>query len=82
MKATRWKTVEKVFNKSIILPPEERQAYVLSACSGDSDLIEDVLSLLAEAEKNDNFLAIRFLKSARRFSFRNVGLFDEPILRL
>jgi len=79
MKATRWKTVEEVFNKSIILPPKERQDYVSTACGGDSDLIEDVLSLLAEAEKNDNFLSNPvFDIGAQILASEYVGLFDEP----
>jgi serine/threonine protein kinase len=79
MKATRWKTVEEVFNKSVILPPEERQTYVSTACGGDSDLIEEVLSLLAESEKNDNFLSDPvFDIGAQILALEYAGLFDEP----
>jgi len=79
MKANRWKTVERVFNKSVNLPPEKREKYVLSACNGDSALLEDVLTLLAEAEKSDNFLSEPIFEvGAQILASEYIGLFDEP----
>lgn len=79
MVPNRWKTVEKVFNQSVSLPPEKRKAYVASACDGDSDLIEDVLTLLAEADKNDSFLSEPvFEVGAKILASEYIGLFDEP----
>ena len=79
MNANRWKTVERVFNKSVNLPPEKREKYVLSACNGDSALLEDVLTLLAEAEKSDNFLSEPIFEvGAQILASEYIGLFDEP----
>ncbi|MCU1289985.1 MAG: pknB 10 [Acidobacteria bacterium] len=79
MKVNRWETVEKVFNKSVVLPREKREAFVASACGGDADLIEDVLSLLAEADKDDKFLSEPvFEVGAKILASEYIGLFDEP----
>ncbi|MBA2737833.1 MAG: serine/threonine protein kinase [Pyrinomonadaceae bacterium] len=79
MNANRWKTVERVFNKSVNLPPEKREKYVLSACNGDSALLEDVLTLLAEAEKSDSFLSEPIFEvGAQILASEYIGLFDEP----
>jgi serine/threonine protein kinase len=79
MKANRWKTVERVFNKSITLPPEKRREYVEYACGNDEILIEDVLSLLAEAEKSGNFLSEPLFEvGAKILGSELAGLFDEP----
>ena len=71
--------MERVFNKSVILPPEKREAYVLSACKGDSALLEDILTLLAETEKSDSFLSEPvFEVGAQILASEYIGLFDEP----
>lgn len=75
----RWKTVERVFNKSVLLPPEKREEYVFSACGDDAALAEDVLTLLAETEKSGNFLSEPLFKvGAQILASEFVGLFDEP----
>ncbi len=79
MIADRWKTVEKVFNNSVGLPPEKRVEYVASVCRDDSDLLEDVLSLLAESDKEDSFLSDPvFEVGAQILASEYIGLFDEP----
>jgi serine/threonine protein kinase len=79
MNDSRWKTVEKVFNESVILPPEMRKEYVVSACGNDAAVIEDVLTLLAETEKSENFLSEPLFEvGARILASEFVGLFDEP----
>lgn len=76
---SRWKTVERVFNKSVSLPPEKREEYVLSACGDDAAMIEDVLTLLAETDKSGNFLSEPLFEvGARILASEFVGLFDEP----
>ena len=42
----RWTTVEAVFVAAAELPPEERGTFVQSRCGADSELLEEVLSLL------------------------------------
>jgi serine/threonine protein kinase len=79
MMDNRWKTVETVFNKSVLLPPEKREEYVVSACGNDAAVIEDVLTLLAETEKSENFLSEPLFEvGARILASEFVGLFDEP----
>ena len=79
MIADRWKTVEKVFNNSVNLPPDQRENYVASVCKDDSDLLEDVLSLLAETEKSNSFLSDPvFNAGAQILASEYIGLFDEP----
>jgi serine/threonine protein kinase len=79
MMDNRWKTVETVFNKSVLLPPEKREEYVFSACGDDAALAEDVLTLLAETEKSGNFLSEPLFKvGAQILASEFVGLFDEP----
>ncbi|HEX8638810.1 MAG TPA: serine/threonine-protein kinase [Pyrinomonadaceae bacterium] len=79
MEDSRWKTVERVFNKSVLLPPEKREEYVFSACGADAALAEDVLTLLAETEKNENFLSEPLFEiGAQILASEFVGLFDEP----
>lgn len=76
---SRWKTVERIFNQSVQLPPEKREEYVSSACGGDAAMIEDVLTLLAETEKSENFLSEPLFEvGARILASEFVGLFDEP----
>lgn len=79
MEDSRWKTVERVFNKSVLLPPEKREEYVFSACGNDAALVEDVLTLLAETEKSENFLSEPLFEiGAQILASEFVGLFDEP----
>ena len=79
MMDNRWKTVETVFNKSVLLPPEKREEYVFSACGDDAALAKDVLTLLAETEKSGNFLSEPLFKvGAQILASEFVGLFDEP----
>jgi serine/threonine-protein kinase len=79
MNDSRWKTVERVFNESVILPPEMREEYVVSACGDDAAVIDDVLTLLAETEKSGNFLSEPLFEvGARILASEFVGLFDEP----
>ncbi|MGI8884001.1 MAG: serine/threonine protein kinase [Pyrinomonadaceae bacterium] len=79
MITNRWKTVEKVFNNSVSLPPEKREQYVVSVCKDDSDLLEDVLSLLAETEKSNSFLSDPvFEVGTQILASEYIGLFDEP----
>lgn len=76
---SRWKTVERVFNKSVLLPPEKREEYVFSACGDDAALIEDVLTLLAEVEKSGTFLSEPLFEvGAQILASEFVGMFDEP----
>jgi hypothetical protein len=43
----RWEQVKQILADASELPPEDRKAFVLSAGSGDRELIAEVESLLA-----------------------------------
>lgn len=77
----RWKTIEKVFNKSVKLPPGKQRDYVLSACRDDEELQQEVLSLLYAAESNKSFLSEPvFEVGAEILASEMIGLFDEPVV--
>lgn len=57
MQAVQWENIETIFNRTILLPPEQRQEYVLSVCKDDDALFQEVISLLEEAENSENFLS-------------------------
>lgn len=42
-----WPQVERVFAHAVELPPEDRAAYVATACAGHPELLAEVLALLA-----------------------------------
>jgi tetratricopeptide (TPR) repeat protein len=46
MTRDRWQRVEDVFNAALDLDPEERRAYIETACNGDADLQAEVAALL------------------------------------
>lgn len=57
MQAVQWENIETIFNRTILLPPEQRHEYVLSVCKEDVALFEEVISLIEEAENGENFLS-------------------------
>lgn len=57
MQAVQWENIETIFNRTILLPPEQRHEYVLSVCQEDDALFQEVISLIEEAENGENFLS-------------------------
>ena len=56
MKAERLQQVSPIFHQVVGLPPEERAAFLASACKGDATLREDVESLLSAHERAGSFI--------------------------
>lgn len=56
MLAERWHEIERIYHFARELQPEERQAYLESACSGDETLRREVESLLGQEERAAHFL--------------------------
>lgn len=54
--ADRWQTVEALFTAASDLPEEEQEPYVVSRTGGDTDLRDEVLSLLRNARLGDETL--------------------------
>ena len=56
MDPERWHQVDRLFEEALDRPPEERQAFLDSACAGDTALRQEVERLLAADEKGEEFL--------------------------
>jgi len=54
MQMERWERIQYLFSAALELAPEERQAYLVSACDGDTDLLEDVNGLLEADAQADS----------------------------
>lgn len=59
MLTDRWREIETLYNSACERKPEERGAYLESACGGDESLRLEVESLLAQEELAANFLETR-----------------------
>ena len=56
MTPERWQQVKAIFNSAIQYEPKDRASYLLRACSGDSNLLNEVESLIASHEKSGSFI--------------------------
>lgn len=54
--ADRWKQIDALLDAALELPAEEHEAFLNKACAGDTDLRQEVLSLLTKQDKVDGFL--------------------------
>lgn len=57
MDAERWRQVQDVFERAVVLPPEVRDDFLSASCEGDLDLRAEVESLLSSARTADTFLS-------------------------
>ena len=51
-----WQRVTELFEQALERAPEKRAEFLKSACAGDPDLLQEVVSLLAEHEAETGFL--------------------------
>jgi serine/threonine protein kinase len=56
MNSDRWTRIETLYNSALQLVPRDREALLEQECQGDEDLKSEVLSLLASADCQDNFM--------------------------
>lgn len=56
MNSARWEKIQKLFHDAADLPVAEQQAFLNTACEGDSTLIADVMTLLTEDSRGDSLL--------------------------
>jgi serine/threonine protein kinase/tetratricopeptide (TPR) repeat protein len=68
MDAGRWQQVETLFHEALTRRGAEREAFVTSACAGDSALEAEVRSLLAREPASDGFLAVPALDDVARIA--------------
>ena len=52
----RWHRIGEIYDSALPLPPSERSAFVERACEGDSDLRQEIDSLLEADESSGDFL--------------------------
>ncbi|MFN0101099.1 MAG: tetratricopeptide repeat protein [Bryobacteraceae bacterium] len=56
MDAQRWEGIENLFHEASAQPKANRHAFLVAACAGDTETLEEVLSLLAENDSDDSLL--------------------------
>ena len=54
--ADRWKQIDALLDAALDLPAAEQEAFLTTACAGDTDLRQEVLSLLTKQDKVAGFL--------------------------
>ncbi len=57
LSAERWSAVRRVYEHALELPPDQRGAYLQSACGADRELRDEVESLLSAQDEAADFLA-------------------------
>ncbi len=63
MKSNPFERIKELFQAALEQEPADREAFLDQACQGDEVLFQELVSLLAEHEKDDNFLEIPSLES-------------------
>src|ERR1700690_658111 len=56
MDAERWKRVEDLLQAALAMPAARQEEFLRQQCGGDSELLEEVRSLLASDRKAGSFL--------------------------
>ncbi len=56
MTPERWQEIQEVFARAVARPPPERSEYLDGACGADTDLRQEVDSLLLASDETDDFL--------------------------
>jgi eukaryotic-like serine/threonine-protein kinase len=56
MNPDRWKLVEELLQSALEMAPERRESFLVQACGGDRDLLDEVKSLLTSHRNADDFL--------------------------
>ena len=56
MDTERWKRVDELLQAALQLPAERQEEFVRQQCGGDSELLEEVRSLLTSDRKAGSFL--------------------------
>jgi tetratricopeptide (TPR) repeat protein len=66
MDSERWKRIEGLLEAALERHPDERDAFLRSACAGDEDLDREVRSLLRSQQMAGNFLESPAIEAAAR----------------
>jgi tetratricopeptide (TPR) repeat protein/predicted Ser/Thr protein kinase len=71
MDSQRWKQIDGLLQSVLERPPEEREAFLRQACSGDQALEREVQSLLSAQQEAEGFLDRPAIEVAARALARN-----------
>ncbi len=53
---TDWKKIKSIFADVVALPAGERDAYLMTNCNGNDEMLAELRSLLAAADEPDNLI--------------------------
>ena len=51
-----WQKVREIFDSALRRAPEERREFVVEACSGNKEMLDEVESLLSSLDSAENFM--------------------------
>ncbi|HEV2668760.1 MAG TPA: hypothetical protein VG324_27835, partial [Blastocatellia bacterium] len=74
MERDRWEQIERLYHTALEREPQERDAFLDKACSGDEDLRREVAGLLACDVPSDSFIQSPAIEIAAR------AMADEPLI--
>jgi serine/threonine protein kinase len=63
VKSNQFERIKELFQAALEQKPADREAFLDQACQGDKVLFQELVSLLAEHDKDDNFMEIPSLES-------------------
>jgi serine/threonine-protein kinase len=66
--AEHWRRIEKLFHAALDYDPQAREEFLQQACAGDAEILKEVQSLLASAEKPLDFLPQAVREVAQQLS--------------
>ena len=66
MDSARWERVQALFHDAVDLPPDERLAFLRTACGADATLMSEVLAAIAEDERGSSLLDRGLAQTADR----------------
>jgi eukaryotic-like serine/threonine-protein kinase len=80
MKMSRWQNVEMIFNEAVLLQAGDRYDFVVAATGSDEDLRMDILTLLDEADKTEDFLSEPVFNLGAQLLESEISiLLDKPV---
>src|SRR4030095_17030652 len=74
MRDQHWENLKKIFHSAVVLPADERAAYLDQACDGDSLLRRRVESLLESHEETGHFVDAPAYQAAAEMLMDGMGL--------
>jgi non-specific serine/threonine protein kinase/serine/threonine-protein kinase len=81
VQADRWQQLEEIFQSALDRAPENRAAFIDSACSGDAELHAEVDSLLAAHEQGDaDFQCAAFEEAIKVLQQRTVRVHEGRLI--